>query len=976
MALLAGLLFWVADSVYLTWMGDEHLRDMVFEAPTDFWGALGRDVPAYALFTRTAFLVACLVAGLVISHLLQRRLQSQLEQEEVRRRYESYVQSAPIGILICDPRGRHLEANPAMCQMLGYSEEELLIRNAGDLAVPKFRDTYLQMFQRLTEDGSAQLEVPLKHKTGRTVEAIVRTVRISENRFAAFCHDITNRKHAEREREHYLQQYRELLESINDGFFSLDEEMRVTYFNQTAGELLGRAPGEVIGRPLFEAFPEARGSIFEQKYRHALEYKEFVSFETYFDAPRYANWYDIRAYPKQNGLTVIFQVVTARKQAEEALRKSEERLHLALRGADLGLWDYNIPQEIVHTNPRSCEMLRYAPHEVPPDSDWWFSKVHPEDQQQLRDAWQAHLDGRSPRLDCEYRIECKDGNWRWLLQRGMVIGRDDDGTATRAAGTLLDITDRRQAEQALIESETRFRAIFESSLDAIVIWDKDLRYLYANQTAADILDLSPADMKGKTLHAVFADHPDVANAWAEEIGKVFRTGEPSELTADSVFRSRRICSDSTLSPIKDAQGNVYAVGVVYRDITERIEAEEQRRHLEAQIQHAQKLESLGVLAGGIAHDFNNLLVGILGNADLALSELSPVSPARDSLVDIETAARRAAELCRQMLAYSGKGRFVIEPVLLNDIVEEMIHMLEISISKKAVLKFEFAENLSAVDADATQIRQVVMNLITNASEAIGEKSGVISVRTGMMDCDREYLHEAYLDDDLAEGQYVTLEVSDTGCGMSEEVRRKLFDPFFTTKFTGRGLGLAAVLGIIRGHHGAIKVYSEQGRGTTFKILLPCSADQTIMRDQPDERQPWHGKGHVLLADDEETIRAVSKRMLEKLGFEVALACNGEDAVEKYRAAPESFDAVILDLTMPKLDGEQTFRELRRIRPDVRVILSSGYNEQDVTQRFAGKRLAGFIQKPYKLEDFGEVLRRALQNENDAPNATESENADT
>ncbi|MBI5657006.1 MAG: histidine kinase, partial [Geobacter sp.] len=259
-----------------------------------------------------------------------------------------------------------------------------------------------------------------------------------------------------------------------------------------------------------------------------------------------------------------------------------------------------------------------------------------------------------------------------------------------------------------------------------------------------------------------------------------------------------------------AHGAYLGQRVSNRDVTERKEAEENRHKLEQQMLHVQKLESLGVLAGGIAHDFNNILLSITGNASLALKRVTPGSPAEHHLRQIESAADKAADLARQMLAYSGKGRFVVEPVDLNQLVEEMTSMLEVSISKKAILRYHLTRPLPAIEADPTQIRQIVMNLTINASEAIGEKSGVISVFTGCMECDRKYLAETWLDKDFVEGLYVFLEVADTGCGMDRETIERVFEPFFTTKFTGRGLGMAAILGIVRGHKGAIKVYSEPG----------------------------------------------------------------------------------------------------------------------------------------------------------------------
>lgn len=397
------------------------------------------------------------------------------------------------------------------------------------------------------------------------------------------------------------------------------------------------------------------------------------------------------------------------------------------------------------------------------------------------------------------------------------------------------------------------------------------------------------------------------------------------------------------------------------DVTERKWAEERRLQMERQLQQTQKLESLGVLAGGIAHDFNNLLAIILGNASLALDELPHLSPARDNLSAIEATSLRAAELCRQMLAYSGKGRFAIEDIRLGALIGEMVSLLKSSLSKKAILNLNLKEPLPPLRGDPSQIRQVVMNLVINASEAIGERSGVVTISTGIMECSHEYLSDVYLDERLTEGSYVWLQIADTGCGMDPETQRRIFEPFFTTKFTGRGLGLSAVLGIVRGHHGTLKVYSKPGKGTTIKVLFPIAPDELMPNGSYEGAMPsdWRGTGIILLVDDEESIRAMGNRMLERLGFQVLAAADGRAALEIYRARREEIALVLLDLTMPHMDGAETFRELRRIDPSVRVVMSSGYTESEIAPRFASDRLSGFLQKPYALYALAQCLRGAL-----------------
>ena len=394
------------------------------------------------------------------------------------------------------------------------------------------------------------------------------------------------------------------------------------------------------------------------------------------------------------------------------------------------------------------------------------------------------------------------------------------------------------------------------------------------------------------------------------------------------------------------------------DVTEHKRAEEEQRKLDRKVQHAQRLESLGMLAGGIAHDFNNILMAVLGHAELTLAKLPPMSPARGALAEIITAAHHAADLCRQMLTYSGRTSTPVAKIGLRELVEEMAHLLKTAISKKAILNLNLGRQLLPVQGDPSQIRQILMNLIINASEAIGDRSGVITVSVGATRCDRQYLESTELGDAIPPGLYMHLEVTDTGYGMDARTKERIFEPFFSTKFTGRGLGLAAVLGIVRAHKGALKVYSEPGKGTTFKILFPALEEKGT-DDKPPAPAAWRGKGTILLVDDEQSLCALGARMLEHLGFDVLTASDGREAVDLYRKRAGEIALVLLDLTMPHMDGSEAFGELRRINPDVRVILSSGYSREDVAGRFAGKNLAGVLQKPYTLAKLTELLSEVI-----------------
>ena len=653
----------------------------------------------------------------------------------------------------------------------------------------------------------------------------------------------------------------------------------------------------------------------------------------------------------------ISERVTAERKAAEHERRLVELVERAPIAMRLGTSD----GRITYVNRAFTAQYGYTLAEIP-TVDEAFRLLYPDPvyRSERRRLYDQSVT-RGPEIQAtESRMTAKDGRQVDTIASGAMVG-------DQHLSFFVDVSELRRIQE---QSETQARfleAVIANAADGVCVG----RPLSEHpQVAFSIWNRRMVDITGYTrdqinelgwFRTLFTDDQQRSRALAA-LARLRQGGQPEAeewaiATRDGTARTVQLAS-SLIPSGHDGAGHVLTV---LRDVTRQRAAEAEKRQLEAQVQHTQKLESLGVLAGGIAHDFNNILMSVLGRASLAGSIITPGHAASPHLQEIEHAAKRAAELCRQMLAYAGKGRFVVERLDLMQVVLEMGRMLEIGISKKVVLKYEFAEGLPAIEADASQLRQVVMNLITNASEAIGDRSGVISVRTGAMACDRDYLSETYLDDDLPEGTYVYLEVADTGCGMNAETRTRLFEPFFSTKFTGRGLGMAAVLGIVRGHRAAIKVYSELGRGTTIKALFPAVGQPVVSTAEATPvavgRLPQGTT--VLVVDDEETIRTLARDMLLSLGMRVLLAEDGREAVELFRGAHDRIALVILDLTMPHMDGEEAYRELRRIDRDVKVVMTSGYNQQEVTQRFAGKGLVGFLQKPYNLSALLQVLNQVI-----------------
>ncbi len=426
--------------------------------------------------------------------------------------------------------------------------------------------------------------------------------------------------------------------------------------------------------------------------------------------------------------------------------------------------------------------------------------------------------------------------------------------------------------------------------------------------------------------------------WNGELAQTRRDG--SKLTVSSRWALQ-----------KDTSGHAVGFLEINRDITE-------RKRLEEQLRQTAKLESLGVLAGGIAHDFNNLLVGILGNASLAADNLPAANPNHAFLQEVVKAAERAAMLTRQLLAYAGKGRFETHRANLSELVREAAGLVQAAAPKWVRVRFELDPDLPAVEVDVAQIQQVVMNLVMNAAEAMGQDPGTVLITTASVDADLQYLGTLRTAFDVVPGRYVCLEVNDTGCGMDESTVSRIFDPFFTTKFHGRGLGLSAVQGIVRSHKGALKVYSTPGKGSTFKLLLPAVAEASAAVPSASVPEDLRGEGTVLVVDDEATVRGAAQAALERFGYSVLVAADGSEALDVFAAQPR-ISLVLLDLTMPVMNGEETLRKLKILRPDVRVVLSSGYNEVEAIRRFTGKGLAGFIQKPYTARALAAKVKSVL-----------------
>lgn len=646
------------------------------------------------------------------------------------------------------------------------------------------------------------------------------------------------------------------------------------------------------------------------------------------------------------------------------LVKSLTFQEIALDAASQGLWSWNIQTNVCTFDERWCSILGYTLDVVEPVIDTWLKLTHPDDKDRVEQEMNSHLRGEAHFLEVEQRLKSRSGKWKWVLAKGRIIERDDYGAPLLMAGTMIDIDAVKRLNQQVASSETLYTTVFENTGTATLVTEEDTSISSGNQRAAELLGIPADELDGRHNWTEFV--PEDCIEMMLDYHRRRRIGDDS---VPQHYESRFIRPDGntldvlvSVAMIPDSSKSVVSL----LDITDLKKSEQKRLEMEREVRYAQRLESLGVMAAGIAHDFNNLLMVIMGNADL-IRKSSPKATSTYKYADhIVQASGKAADICKQMLAYSGDQNLVVEDIDLNLEIKKISRMLEMSVAKNAVLQYRLAEGIPSVAVDIMQIRQVILNLVINASEAVEAQSGYVTLSTGAMDCGVEDLKSLYIDDKLHPGRYVYIKVQDTGVGMDDNTLRHIFDPFFTTKFPGRGLGMSTVLGVVRGHLGTVKIESEKDKGSSVMILLPTSARKSAPADAAaapaSDKSPEPGKrpeGKVLLVDDEDGILEVASAMLRSLGMDVLTAEDGREAIVVHGAHRDEIACIVMDLSMPHIGGDEATRRIREIDPDVPIIISSGYSADRIEDIFKDIPINGFVNKPYERKALGAAISDAL-----------------
>ncbi len=879
--------------------------------------------------------------------------------ETANETLQAIFDQAAVGIAQIGLDGAWLRVNDRYCQMLGYSLAELRTKKIWDITHPDDCDEVSTGRRQLLEGAvsahSMEKRYIRKDGTvfwGRLNRSLVRDRDNQPKFFVAVLEDINKRKQAEAALRESQERYKEVFDTTSDCIFlvdvTADARFKFACLNPAAEKASGLSNAEASGKFIEEVFNEQNANHAIAHYRACLEVGEPIQYEEELLLPGGQGYFLTNLIPVRDADGRIYRLVgiardiTAQKRSDETLRQSQQRLELAQEAGGIGIWDLDTATGEAHCSSGYGPLYGLPPGELAPTPERWLEMVYPEDRNRIREEVNRSVQ----RTDCftlEFRVVWPDGSIHWLYGKGQVL-RDSQGKPVRMVGVNMDISERKHAEAAVRESEERFRNVADTA--PVMIWvsgtDKLCTFLNAAWLA----------FTGRTMEQ------ELGNGWSQGVHSddldrciaTYSSSFDARRAFQMEYRVRR--ADGEYRWVLDNAVPRFEPGGAFAGyIGSCIDITDLKRTQEETLAR-QKLEDVGVLASGIAHDFNNLLGSVLAETELVEADLAAGLSPHEEIARIKTVAIRGAEIVRELMIYAGQDQAgIFESVDLSRLTAEMLELLKVSISKHAVLKSNLDKNLPPVWGNAPQIRQVLMNLVINASEAIGEKGGIIEITTSLVTGGAG-----------SAGDYVRLEVSDNGCGMTHEAKAKIFDPFFTTKFVGRGLGLAVVHAIVRAHGGAIEIQSAPGQGATFRVSLPCdSAAQNAIRPSTAERShvPAQSAGTVLVVEDEEVLRLAVSKALRNRGFAVIEAQDGSVAIDLMRTHRDDIDVMLLDFTLPGTSSREVFEEAQRLRANLKVVLSSAYDRKTVAASFTGLRMTQFIRKPFQLDDLAGTLRDAL-----------------
>lgn len=891
----------------------------------------------------------------------------EIELKNSENKYRQIVETANEGIWSLDKDFQTTYVNHIMAEMLGYKVDEMIGIKVTSFMFPEDLIDHGNKMQIRQKGLDSKYERRFKKKDGGELWTIVSAKALTDdkNQFAgsfAMFTDITERKKIYEALKNSEALYRLVFENAPIGIMHYDKDGTITDLNEIFAGIIGASKEKIIG---FNMPRQLKDIQMIEAIKTALNGKagyyegDYLSITAGKVTPSRAIYNPIFSDQGEViGGVSIFEDITERKRAAEALKQSEERWKFALEGAGDGVWDWNIADKEIYYSHQWKAMLGYIDDEIGDTLDEWDKRVHPDDRQSCYDDLEKHFNGETPFYQNEHRLLCKDGTYKWILDRGKVIQWADDGKPVRVIGTHTDISERKNAETALKEAEEKYRNIFENAVVGMFQTTPEGRYLSANPVFAEIFGYKSAEDLinfitdiGKQIYVNPEDREEFIKLLIEQ-------GEIKNFSAKFYKKNMEVIWGVIDAKVfKDSNGNILYFQGSLVDITEKKKLEESRKQLESQLRQAQKLEAIGTLAGGIAHDFNNILMAILGYTEMSLIETTTESKSKQYLEQVRKASYRAKELVDQILTFSRKQEGERKALEISLIIKEAIKLLRASLPTTIEI-IEKINSKGNVIGDPTQMHQILMNLCTNAFHAMPNG--------GTLELTLEDVEISSMDIlDLPLGPYAMLQIKDSGEGIDPSIKDRIFEPYFTTKEVGKGsgLGLAVVTGIVKSHGGAITLDSEPGHGSIFTVYIP-KTEVEISKQMEEQSEKIFGKtGRILFVDDEVTIADFVKAALEMMGYEVVISTNSIAAMELFRAQPDRFDLIITDLTMPKLTGVDLAHQLSKIRPDLPIILCTGYTDKFTKEDIKNLGVSDIITKPIGIKDLSTAVQKVLNRTN-------------
>jgi PAS domain S-box-containing protein len=879
--------------------------------------------------------------------------------DRLRRTYDALFEASADMVLVADlESGRILRANAAAEAGLERPRATLQQMTVWDLVAPEEHARITALVARSLRDRRFSVRDRFLFRppdgTSRRVVADVEVVVPGpEPQVHVIIRDLTETEETKRRLEETEDRFRRIVDQAGDALYLHDRQGRFVLVNQQACRMLGYTREELLRLTVRDVSGDFDAASYEEVWRRArvegtvtmqgrLRHKDGTAFP-----------HEVRVglmeWGGQTLMLALARDVTERNRAEEALRHSQQRYRAVVEDQTELICRWLPTGELTFVNGAYGRYFGKTAEDLVGRT--FMPLILPEDQPRVARHF-ASLTRDQPVATHEHRVLSAAGEVRWMQWTNRAIF-DEAGTLLEYQAVGRDITDRRRAEEALRESEANYRLLFNESADGIVVVVEG-RLVNANPAACRLFGWAPGEFAGRTpMDYLNLFHPDDRPLLRERFLQIM-AGEPVQTT----YAGRLLRPDGTIAWIEARTQPIRWEGraayqSMVRDVTERV-------HLEERLREAQKMEAVGQLAGGVAHDFNNLVTGILCHANLIRDAATPGEAVHEAAKTIEEAARRAAELTGQLLGFARRGKLENVPVDLAAAIAAAVALVGPTLGEKVRVTRRIRTPRPLAMGDPGQLQQVVLNLVLNARDAMPD-GGDLAFQVDEADLDAPGAPGPAARPDAAPGRYVVLSVSDTGRGIAAEVRHRIFEPFFTTKPPGQGLGmgLAVVYGIVRNHGGWVEVESEVGRGTTLRVHLPAAPEGAEVAPPAAPGPTVRRAGRILVVEDEEVVRRAVEQMLTRAGYEVMTASNGREAVACYAAHAGRLDLVIIDLRMPEMDGRACFRELKRLDPGVKAIVSTGYEADGAAQEMLDQGMVGFVRKPYQMEDLLGAVASAL-----------------